>query len=195
MNLNTDISQLFKKKKVLYPTKKEMNLYYKVDKTTAPVTAILYILFVVVLLLGISKVLIYDKIMYVNNLMEVSQNLDNQIVEDTAYLTEYTATLEAYTRYSPTKQELELVNRLEILNLIDEKIRSSSKISEISIEGNQVLVSFTNVTLDETAQIVASLEQSPIVKKTSVDTAYSLQDNKNVVDVSILIDVSKGGAH
>ncbi len=194
MNLNTDISELFKKKKEVYPTKKEMNLYFKVDKTAAPATAFLYILFAVVLLLAVSKVLIYDKMMYVNELMEVSQELDDQIAEDSAYLEEYKKTLETYTRYSPTQQELELVNRMEILDLVDEKIRAVSNVSEVSIEGNQVLVSFSGVTLDETAQIVASLEESPLVKGTSVDTANSSEGNKNVVDVSILIEVSKGGA-
>ena len=39
MKLNTDIGRLVKGKKETYPTKKRMNLYFKVDRTTAPATA------------------------------------------------------------------------------------------------------------------------------------------------------------
>ena len=192
MNLNTDISKFLKSKKEVYPTKKHMNLYFKVDKTTAPTTIFLYILFVVVLLLAASKVFIYDKIMYVNELTEISQNLDSQIADYTTYLKDYDDTLEEYVRYSHTQKEIDTVDRMEILNLIDDKIRSVSYVSDISIEDNLVLVAFSGVTLNETAQIVAALEESPIVKKTSVDTALSSEENRNIVDVNILIEVSKG---
>ena len=42
------------------PTKRTMNLYFKPDRTTRPATVALYVLFVLVVLLGLSKVLVYD---------------------------------------------------------------------------------------------------------------------------------------
>ena len=48
------------RKKTGYPVKREMNLFYKPDKTTKPATAALYVLFVLVLILGLSKITVYD---------------------------------------------------------------------------------------------------------------------------------------
>ena len=61
MKLNTDIGRLTKGKKETYPTKKRMNLYFKVDRTTAPATAALYISFVVVVLVAFSMFLLNEK--------------------------------------------------------------------------------------------------------------------------------------
>ena len=45
---------------LLVPTKGTMNLYYKPDRTTKPATIALYVLFALTVLLGLSKVLVYD---------------------------------------------------------------------------------------------------------------------------------------
>lgn len=192
MNLNMDIGEMLKQKKEIYPTKKYMNLYFKVDRTTAFTTALLYIVFIIVLLLGASKLLIYNKIHELEELQEISESLDMQIADYSKQMKGYNEVLKEFTRYSPTEQEILLVNRMEILNLIDNIIRPVADISEISIEGNQMLVHFSGVTLDETAQIVEVLEESPMVKKTNVDTAFSSEKNRDIVDVSILIEVLKG---
>ena len=38
MKLDTDVRELVGKKKAILPTKRSMNLYFKVDRTTAPAT-------------------------------------------------------------------------------------------------------------------------------------------------------------
>ncbi|WP_304737756.1 hypothetical protein, partial [Dubosiella newyorkensis] len=43
-----------------YPEKRTMNLFYKPDRTTKPATIALYLLFAFTVLLGLSKVLVYD---------------------------------------------------------------------------------------------------------------------------------------
>ena len=48
------------KGKTTVPTKGTMNLYYKPDRTTKPATIALYVLFALTVLLGLSKVLVYD---------------------------------------------------------------------------------------------------------------------------------------
>ena len=50
------------KKKDVYPSKKTINLYYKEDKTTRPSTIALYALFIAVVLLAVSKVVVFDRL-------------------------------------------------------------------------------------------------------------------------------------
>ena len=78
MKLNTDIGRLVKGKKETYPTKKRMNLYFKVDRTTAPATAALYISFVVVVLVALSKVMILDPWLEVRGLEEQARQLEEE---------------------------------------------------------------------------------------------------------------------
>ena len=60
MKLDTDVRQLMNGKKPVYPTKRSMNLYFKEDRTTAPATAALYVLFAAAVLLGLGKIMVYD---------------------------------------------------------------------------------------------------------------------------------------
>ena len=48
------------KKNALYPSKTTINLYVKEDKTSRPSTIALYVLFIAVVLLALTKVLVYD---------------------------------------------------------------------------------------------------------------------------------------
>ena len=80
---------------------------------------------------------------------------------------------------------------MDVLDLIDEVIRPAAHISQVTIQDQQVLVEFSGVTLVETADIVSRLEASPLVARTTVDTAASEED-RATVDVDMLIELSGG---
>ena len=108
-----------------------------------------------------------------------------------ARLGEYPAVLEEYTRLAPTERERAVTDRMDVLDLIDEVIRPAAHISQVTIQDQQVLVEFSGVTLVETADIVSRLEASPLVARTTVDTAASEED-RATVDVDMLIELSGG---
>lgn len=178
------------RKKEVYPTKRTMNLYFKQDRTTAPATAALYILFALVVLLGLSKVLIYDPWTELNQMEAQALALEEQQAEYQFQLRDYRDVLERYVRAAPTQEELTQVDRLEILDLIDSAVRPEAAISQVTIQGDQVLLSFSGVTLGEAAELVARLSASPLVSQVSVDTAASAQENQSEVDVTVYFKVS-----
>lgn len=191
MKLNTDVSQLVKRKKTVYPTKRSMNLYFKVDRTTAPATAALYILFVLAILLALSKVIVYDPWVEKSQLEQEALALEQETTARMEQLQSYDEVLEAYLRSIPTQEELALVDRMEILDLIDSTVRSAATVTDVSITEDKVLLAFSDVTLKEAAALVSQLEQSPLVSSVQVDTAVSEKEDGNRAEVHVYFEVTQ----
>ena len=178
-------------KKSAYPTKTSMNLFYKPDRTTRPATIALYVLFVLTCLLGLSKLLVYD--LWMENrqaqqsLAAVRDQLDGVMVQ----LADYSEVRERYSRYSATEEERALVDRIEVLKLLDAAVDGSARLDSVSISGDTAQVQFSGVTLAESAQIVRMLESSPIVSGTVVNTASTTENAGALVQTSVLIYLQK----
>ncbi len=180
-----------RKKKVSYPEKKSMNLYYKPDRTTVPATIALYVLFVLALMLAFGKFLVYD---YIVKLQETQEQLDQVLAEKSVYdgqLERYDEVQQRYRLYSMTDDELNQTDRMEVLELLDAVVRPEAEIESVSISDGYVTVKFSGVTLKETAEIVKKLEESEIVARTTVDTASTTGSPGNQVTANILIALQK----
>ena len=158
------------KRKNAYPTKMSMNLFYKPDRTTKPSTIALYTLFVLVVLLGLSKWLVYDlwveKVEAEQSLAAAQNELDSVMIQ----LIDFDEVQQRYIRYSATDEERELVDRLEVLAMLEEMV-GNAEVGTITINGNTMQAQISNVTLAQVAEIVNRLEQSPLVASTVVHTA------------------------
>ena len=171
------------KRKAAYPAKRSMNLFYKPDRTTKPATVALYVFFVLVCLLGLSKFLVYDVWMETvqaqQTLAAAEQQRNGLLLE----LKDYNEVRERYSRYSATEEERALIDRMEVLALLDEAVGSTADMDTMSINGSTVQLQFSGVTLAQTAQIVRALEESPIVAFTTVNTAATTTQSE-VADIS-----------
>mgnify|MGYP006865371664 CR=1 FL=1 len=163
-------------KKSAYPVKGSMNLFYKPDRTTKPATIALYVIFILVCLLGLSKFLVYDLWVETTQAQLALAAAEEERNGVMLQLTDYNEVKEKYDRYSATEEEQALIDRMEVLALLDENVGSKAAISTISINGSTVQLQFSGVTLAETARIVSSLEASPIVAYTIVSTASTTQE-------------------
>lgn len=181
------------RRKANYPAKRSMNLYYKPDRTTKPATAALYVTFVLVCLLGLSKLLVYDVWMETNQarntLAAAERELDNVMQE----LADYSEVRMRYSRYSATEEERSLIDRMEILKLLDDAVSVTASMDTVEIRGNTVQLQFSGVTLAQTAQIVKALDASPIVASTTVNTAATTERTADLVQASILIHLREEG--
>ena len=185
------------KRNAAYPVKRSMNLFYKPDRTTKPATVALYVLFVLVCLLGLGKFLVYDVWVETTEaqraLASAEQQRDNLLLE----LTDYHEVWERYSRYSATEEEQALIDRMEVLALLDEAVGSTASMDAVSISGDTVRLQFSGVTLAQTAQIVNALEASPLVAYTMVNTASTTQsegppaDASAPVQANVLIQLQK----
>lgn len=190
MKWNTDVRQLMAGKKTVYPTKRSMNLYFKVDRTTAPATAALYVLFALAVLLALGKIMIYDFMMQEKQLESQLLSLEQRTVQQMQQLENYDQVLEDYIRSVPTQQEQDKPDVMELLSLIDTTIRPAARVSQVDIADNQVVISFSGVTLAQAADLIVRLEQSPLVANTQVDTASSTDGNQQV-EVHVYFQVAQ----
>ena len=190
MNLNTDIRKLVRRDQEKRPTKRTMNLYFKEDRTTAPATAFLYILFALVVVLGLSKVLVYDRFAALWALEDQAAALEHQIQSQQETLVRYSEVEGEYLRKAPTEEELAQVDRMALLDLIDSTIRPTATVDQVTVSGSSVLIRFSQVTLEEAAGLVDQLSQSPLVGSIRVDTAASTQDSQDLVEVTVYIETA-----
>ena len=158
-------------KKTDYPDKRSMNLFYKPDRTTKPATIFLYTLFVLVCLLGLSKILVYDVWAEADQARKKLAQAQAGRDEVMLQLTDYQEVKERYNRYAATEEEKALIDRMDILALLEENVGVSAVMGSIAITGDTVQLQFSGVTLSEVAHIVKRLEADPIVKGTMVSTA------------------------
>ena len=184
------------KRKAVYPAKRSMNLFYKPDRTTKPATVALYVLFVLVCILGLSKFLVYDVWMETRQARQTLAATEERLSGIMLELTDYNEVLERYNRYSATEEEEALIDRLEILTLLDGTVGSTATMDSIIISGGTVQLQFSGVTLAEVARIVNRLEESPIVASTMVNTAYTTEegvpaDDSALVQADMLIQLQK----
>lgn len=173
------------KGKAKYPSKRTMNLFYKPDRTTKPATVALYVLFVLTLLLGLSKFLVYDLWIEAEQAEAARDAAQEQLNDVLLQLTDYAEVRERYSRYAETDEERERIDRMQILELLDGAVGSQAKILAIAISENQVQMQLTGVTLAETASIVSALEASPIVASTQVNTASATGGEGSLASVRI----------
>lgn len=173
------------------PTKRTMNLYFKPDRTTKPATVALYVLFVLVVLLGLAKVLVYDLWVKVDSARNSLAVVESRLETTMGELSDYDEVKEEYQRYSATDEERELIDRMEVLALLDDAIGSTGELNSVAVNGKAVQVQFRRVTLAQTAEIVRRLEESPIVESTTVNTATTTEEDGDQVSASILIQLQK----
>lgn len=179
------------------PGKRTMNLYYKPDRTTKPATVALYVLFALVCMLGLCKLLVYDiwaDTMQARRELAAEEARLNSVMLE---LRDYNEVREKYQRYSATDEERELIDRMEVLALLDDTVGASAVMDTVVIDGNIVQLRFSGVTLAQTAQIVNALEASPIVASTTVNTASTTKegelfdDDSGLVQANVLIYLQK----
>ncbi len=192
VKLNMEIRPRSKARQEVYPTKRTMNLYFRQDRTSAPATAVLYILFALAVLLALGKLAIYDPWAETTALEEQAAALEARNAAQIEQLQDYNQVLQDYLRVLPTQQEEALVDRMEILNLIDRVVRPAAQITKLSIQEDKVLLTFSGVTLSRAAELVRQLEQADFVSATSVDTATSGQEEGDQATVTVFFTVTTG---
>lgn len=177
-------------RKSKYPTKTTMNLYYRPDRTTKLSTIALYALFVAVLLLGLSKWLVYDPWVEKQGAERGLAAAREELAAAMDQLADYDEVRQRYARYSATDEERALVDRMEVLSMLEGAAGNVER-NAIAINGDQVQIQLSNVTLAQTADIVSRLETSPLVTSVMVNTASIAEDARNQAQTVIVLQLQK----
>lgn len=181
------------RKKEQMPVKRTMNLYYKMDRSAKPATIALYVLLVVSVLLGVSKVLIFDLWVQVSEAREAWSVAQGRLESAFVVLKGYDEVRREYQRLAATEEERAQIDRMEIVSLLDEEVGSLAKMHNYAVSDMTVQIQIDQVTLAETAEIVRRLELSPLVARTTVHTAATMGANRieDQVSASILVELQK----
>ncbi|MBQ8519501.1 MAG: hypothetical protein IJ455_07880 [Agathobacter sp.] len=191
LDLNAPITG---KKKDVYPSKKTINLYYKEDKTTRPSTIALYALFIAVVLLAVSKVVVFDRLDELARVQVQAEELQAHYDEQMGKLKEYKEISSKYSRYSFSylREDEILCDRMDVLDMLEKTVFSYGKVDTVSITEDTVSVNLSGTNLEETAQLVQLVESYDVVAHVEVNTA-SLNENYATRIVITLVGTENGG--
>lgn len=160
-------------KKVTVPNKTTMNFARKESSVklgrVAPAALVVIAIVAVGAKVGILDLLDQKTAAYAD--LAVKQE---QLVAASMQLTEYDEIAALYGRYSygwMDEGETSLVDRLDVLDLIEEKLAYVCNVSNFSVNGNVLTLNISGVTLDEISAIVQNLESSPMVVGVTVSNA------------------------
>jgi len=164
---------LFQKKKDNYPTKTTINLYYKEDKSAGISTFTLYVIFIIVILMALSKMFVFDVITDLNK-AETQYN-EYQATLDTymSSLVDYEKVNDEYNKYSYsylTDQE-KIQDRMDVLKMLEATIFANSTVQSVSISDDIISANLTDIDLEKTAVLAKTLEEYEIVENVTVNTA------------------------
>lgn len=97
-----------------------------------------------------------------------------------------------YGRYSygwMTENETNLVERMDIVRLLETKILPRARIEDFTISGNVLTVNLEGITLKQTSSLVTTLEQDPLVTSATVYKASN--DDAEIKEVNMVVILAK----
>ena len=160
-------------KKVVIPTKTTMNFARRESGVKLGRVAPAALVVIAIVAIG-AKVGILDLLDQKTAAYASLASKQEQLVAISMQLTEYDEVAALYGRYSygwMDESETSLVSRLDVLDLIEEKLAYVCNVSNVSVNGNVLTLNLSGVTLDEISAIVQELESSPMVLGVTVSNA------------------------
>ena len=164
---------LFQKKKDNYPTKTTINLYYKEDKSAGISTFTLYVIFIIVILMALSKMFVFDVISDLNEAEAKYSQYQATLENYMSSLADYEKVNDEYNKYSYsylTDQE-KIQDRMDVLKMLEATIFANSTVQSVSISDDIISANLTDIDLEKTAVLAKSLEEYEIVENVTVNTA------------------------
>lgn len=163
-----------KQKFMRYPDKTTINLVVR-ERTINSPSRIVPLFLAAALAVGLfCKFGVVDQLGRVARAQSELSALQTRAGELSAYTAGFTEVQDRFNRYSSdwmTDEEKALVDRLEVLALIDRYFFGSAAVQRFSMSGSALSVDISGVTLEGTSLLVSELESSPIVAGVAVYTA------------------------
>lgn len=111
-----------------------------------------------------------------------------QLAMANARLTGYDEIAHEYGRYSygwMSDSEVNLVDRIDILELVEKKIAPTATVENIAINNNVLTMNLHGITLEQTSKMVKELEASEMVERATVYSASAANDGAASIFISI----------
>lgn len=181
--------------KIKYPTKRTLNLYIREKDNNSLTRVIPAALFVVALVLVISKFAVSDRLAAVDRARAELEDYRSQLTEIKSQLGDYQSITEDYHRYTKnylTDSEKYAVDRIALLDMLEEESAGLAYISSISIGGDTINLAVRAQTLSDIAAFKLRLQGSEYVSSVTVhgaDNSASKREDEQSVQASIVLTV------
>jgi len=99
-----------------------------------------------------------------------------------------------YGRYSygwMTENEVNTVDRMEVLKLIENKIMNAAVVNDFQVSGNVITLNLSGITLEQTSNIVKLLEQDELVSSAAVYSASAEEAEEATIFMSVILSTEK----
>lgn len=196
--LTMDVADLFKKKnsaakrsrKGMVSSKRTMNFARHESEFNAKKI-------VPLVLVLIAALLIFAKVGFMDPLAEKSQAYNQLAAKQEQYtaiqsrLVEYDELAKQYGRYSyglMNDSEINLVNRMDVLHLVEKEIASKAHIDNFAVNNNVLTMNIYGITLEEASTIVNRLESNALVTRASVNSASANDGVEARIFISITLE-------
>jgi len=178
-----------KKGAIVAPTKKTMNFVHHQSsinyKKLIPILVLIILVAAVFAKVGILDQL--DKKTAAYNELALKQE---QLAAVNARLTGYDELAKQYGRYSygwMNSSEVNLVSRMDVLALVEEKIAPAAIIENLAVNNNVLTMNIHGITLEQASAMVKSLEESGLVISATVYNAVAEEAQEASIFMSIIL--------
>ena len=174
---------------VVVPSKRTMNFVHHQSsfnpKKVIPVVVIVLVITVVFARFGILDPLAQKTAAY----NELALKQEQQAAVN-AKLAGYDELALEYGRYSygwMNKTEVNMVSRMDVLALVEEKITPASVVENMAVNNNVLTLNIRGITLEQASAMVKSLEQSELVQSATVYNAVANEAQEASIFLSIIL--------
>ena len=177
------------KKTPALPSKKTMNFVHHASsfnpKKVLPLAIVVIIVAAVFAKFGIMDQLDKKTAAY-NDLAQRQE----QLAVVNAKLAGYDELAKQYGRYSygwMDESEVNMVSRMDVLALVEQKISPAAVIENIAVNGNVLTLNIHGITLEQASAMVKSLEESEMVTSATVYNADAATAEEASIFLSIIL--------
>lgn len=186
----TETKKVAKTKKTpALPTKKTMNFVH--HESSFNPKKVLPLAIVVVLVAGLfAKFGIMDQLDKKTAAYNDLAQRQEQLAVVNAKLAGYDELAKQYGRYSygwMDESEVNMVSRMDVLALVEQKISPAAVIENIAVNGNVLTLNIHGITLEHASAMVKSLEESEMVTSATVYNADAATAEEANIFLSIIL--------
>ena len=186
---NKTEKKVTKKTAVVVPSKKTMNFVHHQSsfnlKKVLPI-----VLVVLIVVAAFAKFGILDPLAKKTAALNELSQKQEQLAAINTKLAGYTELEKEYGRYSygwMNETEINLVSRMDVLNLIEKRIATKAIIDDIAVNNNVLTLNIHGITLEQASAMVKSLEESELVTSASVYNAVAEDAETAKIFMSIIL--------
>lgn len=158
------------------PSKRRINLAHIGEESINWALAVPGIILIVVLAVIFSKFAVADRFAKLSQKRSEANAIEKQrddYYEMIGSLGEIDLEYAHYSYDNFTEDELGMVDRVEVLSLIDEVVLSKADVNSWSLSGNVLQLNIEGITLDEVSVLSQNLEDNRLVRYCMVSTAQT----------------------